>query len=249
MPAATRDFSTFAPTIAKLPRRRLLTAQDVVQPRFRVEREGALEIYYAPMEWVRPRARLIAVGITPGVSTMVAAYQCARDALASGRSPAWVLNEVKRVAAFSNARGNLARMLDQLGTRAWLGVTGCHELWEPQAADLFQPTSAIRYPVLKAGRDYSGHGPRPPESPMLAQWLRDELAPELAMLPEALVVPLGRAVDAAMAMLISEGLMDETRCLVGFPHPSGRNVRLPQQWATERRQLRRKASNWFRSNP
>lgn len=84
---------------------------------------------------------------------------------------------------------------------------------------------------------------------MLARWLRDELAPELAMLPEALVVPLGRAVDAAIAMLIHEGQVEQARCLVGFPHPSGRNVNRVKQWDMKRRQLCRKALRWFRAHP
>src|SRR3954453_21473852 len=180
MPAASRRYMEFEPKIAKLPTRRLLIARDVIKPRFRLESEGELEIYYAPMEWVRPKARLIAVGITPGISTMVASFQTARDGIAAGESRARVLDEVKRIASFSNARGNLARMLDELGTARWLGVATCRELWQPTGAPLFHPTSAIRYPVLKRGEDYSGHGPKPSKSRMLARWLRGELAPELA---------------------------------------------------------------------
>src|SRR4051812_12934165 len=137
MPAASRRYTEFEPKIAKLPTRRQLTARDVIKPRFRLESEGELEIYYAPMEWVRPTAKLIAVGITPGISTMVASFQAARDGIAAGQPRARVLDEVKRVASFSNARGNLARMLDELGTAQWLGVATCRELWQPVGAPLF----------------------------------------------------------------------------------------------------------------
>jgi hypothetical protein len=245
MPVASRRFPEFAPAIAELPTGRALTADDIVVPRFRLEQEGDLEIYYGPMAWVRPKAKLIAVGITPGRSTMLAAFQAARDAMAAGASEARVLDEVKRVASFSKAHGNLSRMLDELGANRWLGLVSCRELSQPQAAAWFQPTSAIGYPVFKRGEDFSGRGPKPPSSPMLGRWLREELAPELAMLPEALIVPLGRAVDAAVGMLVHDGLLDDARCLAGFPHPSGRNVSLPRQWATERAQLQRKSSSWF----
>jgi hypothetical protein len=70
-------------------------------------------------------------------------------------------------------------MFDELGANRWLGLVDCRELWQSEAAALFQPTSAIRYPVFKRGRNYSGHGPKPPSSPVLARWLREELAPEL----------------------------------------------------------------------
>lgn len=249
MPAASNRFPRYESKISRLPKRRHLTAADVLVGRFRLEAEGRLQIYYAPMEWVRPKARLIAVGITPGISTMIAAFEATRDGLVSGASRSRVLDEVKRMASFSNARWNLAGMLDDLGVNRWLGIDSSIDLWGSAAAPLFHPTSAIRYPVVKDGKNYSGHGPDPPRSPMLSRWLRDELAPELAMLPAALVVPLGIAVDASMALLIREGMLDEERCLVGFPHPSGANGRRVGQWEEQRRQLRRKAKGWFKSHP
>lgn len=249
MPAASNRYATYESAVGKLPTRRPLARGDLLVPRFRLEEEGRLEIYYAPMEWVRPKARIVAVGISPGIATMIAAFQAARDGLASGRSRSRTLDDVKRLASFSNARRNLAAMLDELGVHRWLGIGSSLEFWESGAAALFHPTSAIRYPVVKDGQDYSGHGPTSTRSPMLFRWLRDELAPELAMLPDAVVVPLGVAVDESVALLIGEGLLDPDRCLVGFPHLSGRNGRRVGQWQEQRAHLRRKARSWFRSHP
>jgi hypothetical protein len=83
-PVASRRFDAYAAAIKRLPSRRRLTATDVLVPRFLLEREGDLAIYYAPVEWVRPTARLIAVGITPGTSTM--ASEPLRSALAAPES-------------------------------------------------------------------------------------------------------------------------------------------------------------------
>jgi hypothetical protein len=74
----------------------------------------------------------------------------------------------------------------------------------------------------------------------------DVLGPELAQIPEALVIPLGIAVDEAIAGLIREGKLDPARSLVGFPHPSGRNGHKGEQWERNRARLKRKVSAWFK---
>jgi hypothetical protein len=59
------------------------------------------------------------------------------------------------------------------------------------------------------------------------------LLPELAELPHALIVPLGVAVNAT---LLDAGV-DPSRCLYGFPHPSGANGHGPNAFATARTQM------------
>lgn len=42
------------------------------------------------------------------------------------------------------------------------------------------------------------------------------------MTNESLVIPLGKAVSEALAeLLVNHGKLDPSRCLLGFPHPSG----------------------------
>jgi hypothetical protein len=60
-------------------------------------------------------------------------------------------------------------------------------------------------------------------SPLLTSYVRERLGPELSLIPEALVLPLGNAVESCLRMLIASGQLDEARCLFGFPHPSGAN--------------------------
>jgi hypothetical protein len=83
------------PKIRRLPARRRLTEADIIKPAFRLDRDGRLEIYYAPLDWVRPTARVAIVGITPSKGTMLIAYQAVSDGLAAGRSAARVLDDVK----------------------------------------------------------------------------------------------------------------------------------------------------------
>lgn len=50
------------------------------------------------------------------------------------------------------------------------------------------------------------------------------LAEEVAALPDALWVPLGKHAEAALVHLAKSGRLDRRRILAGMPHPSGANA-------------------------
>jgi hypothetical protein len=237
------------PKLRRLPTRRRLVAADVIKPAFRLDHGRQLEIYYAPMDWLRPTARLAVVGITPGKETMLLAYQTLVDDLAAGQTPGAALNDVKAAAPFSGFRPQLVEWLDYLGIHTYLGLNSAHQLWLKDGQRFFHPTSAVRYPVFVAGKNYNGTAPSLTRHPVLQRYLDHELAPELAKIPDALVVPLGIRVDEAMTRLIQAGALDSARCLVGFPHPSGSNGHKRRQWAANKTKLRRQVAAWFREHP
>jgi hypothetical protein len=70
MPQLGSHFATFTPRIRRLPKSRPITEGDLMRPTFRLERDGRVEIYYAPMDWLRPNALVAIVGITPSKGTM-----------------------------------------------------------------------------------------------------------------------------------------------------------------------------------
>lgn len=220
----------------------------MIHPQFRLEQRGALEIYYAPLDYLRPAARLVVVGITPGKGTVQIAYQTAVDGLARGRPAARVLDDVKSRASFSGFRQQLASWLDWLRIPRHLHLRSSMELWS-DARKFLHPTSAVRYPVLIRGRNYAGTSPGLTQDALLRRYLYEVLAPELARVPDALVVPLGVRVDEAILLLADSGHLDSARCLVGFPHPSGANGHKGRQWEANRDALRRKVWSWFRSHP
>ncbi len=248
MPRLGELYPTFEPRIRRLPSRRPLTHADVLKPAFRLERDGLLEIYYAPMDWLRPTARLAVVGITPGRDTMLIAYRTTAEGLRAGRGSASVLNEVKSRASFSGFRPQLGQWLDELAVPQHLGLRTAAQLWERNGQGYLHPTSAIRYPVFVGGENYSGSSPKITASQLLTRYVREHLAPELAIIPDALVVPLGVRVGEAMTLLIKEGLIDARRCLIGFPHPSGNNGHRAKQWATNQPALRKQTCAWFKAH-
>ena len=141
---------------------------DIVNPAFRLESDWRLDIYYAPM-----------------------------DGLGAGQSAATVLNAAKSCAAFSGMRRPLVARLDYLGVARHLGLLSAAELWMPVGERHLHSTSAIRYPAFVDGKDYGGRTPRLTSHPLLRRYVYELLAPELATIPDAFVIPLGVSVEAA----------------------------------------------------
>ncbi len=129
-----------------------------------------------------------------------------------------------------------------------LGVPTSAELFE-ERNDLIYGASAIRYPVFAAGKNYGGGNPRVDQSAMLSRYVRERLGAELAAIPNALVLPLGNAVEGYLRMLIAESQLDETRCLFGFQHPSGANGHRAAYFRRREEMLRTEIKRWGRRIP
>jgi len=205
-----------------LPSRALYEQSDLLIPELLIESENRLRMYYTPIDWTNGAARIVLLGITPGWTQMALAFRGAAAAMADRKSP----DDVARAAKFSGAfagwiRNNLLRMLDDIGLPSVLGLGSASELFGT-AGSLLHTTSVIRYPVFVGTRNYTGT-PAPMKSPLLARFARTVLAPELESVPQALIVPLGNAVESTLDILAAEGHLGSKRWLSGFPHPSGAN--------------------------
>ena len=126
--------------------------------------------------------------------------------------------------------GDLVVMLDGVGLAGALGIDSAARLFDSHH-HLAAHVSAIDYPVFVNGRNYGGTSPALTRHPVLRSLVRASLGPRLDMTPGALVIPLGKAAQGALAFLAAEGLVDPARCLLGFPHPSGANGWRVRQYA------------------
>jgi hypothetical protein len=225
-------FQAFHPAIYALPDD--VRQMDVLNDGFLLGREGRLAVYYAPFDWINAEARIVIIGLTPGWTQTKIALETVHTALRRGQSDEDAIRAAKAQASFAGMRRRMCGWLDDLGVAKWLDISGTEDLFDTQR-QLLQTTSAIRYPVFVGddARNYSGHSPKPPKSPLLMSIIETMLLPELALLSDALVVPLGRGVASAIA-----GRVDPSRCLFGFPHPSGASPHGPRQFEEERNQMR-----------
>lgn len=186
-------------------------------------RSGELSVEYAPFDYVEQSAELVVVGLTPGRTQAANALASLSDDLRAGRDLASALQEAKRVASFSGPmRGNLVAMLDEVGVPEVFGRRTAAQFFT-SGEGLVHFTSALRYPVYLAGRNYSG-SPGPLAQPMLRTLIDTFLAEEAAILRRAIWVPLGGHAEAALLHLAGAGRLDRSKVLAGLPHPSGANA-------------------------
>lgn len=205
-----------------------LKAQNIVDANaipksLEMARDGDISVFYAPFDYVNPKAKLILVGITPGLTQLRNALHEAQLQLHSGADHTSALIAAKKTGAFSGPmRPNLVAMLDHIKVNKWLGINSCNSLFHNDSS-LVHTTSALRYPVFVRGENYNGT-PSMTKHPLLKKYVTDFLAEEIRMLGDAIVVPLGPKVSEALEYLVHIGAIDGTRVLEGFPHPSGANA-------------------------
>jgi hypothetical protein len=187
-----------------------------------MRRDGDWATFYAPFDHVNVNAKIVLVGITPGLQQASNALAALQQGLRNGHSDGAALEAAKRYASFSGPmRQNLVDMLDFIGLALWLGVESTAALFSDHA-HLVHYTSALRYPVTLRGKNYGG-------TPSLVRtpFTREELrwfAEEAESLPQAVFVPLGPAATEATDWLAQRGVLDRSRVLGGLPHPSGANA-------------------------
>jgi len=214
-------------------------------PRFRLFADARLEMFYAPFDYVNRAAKIAIVGITPGFQQMRIAFRTARAVLVAGGTPVDACSQAKARASFAGTmRLNLISMLADIGLLNALAVSSPETLFD-SFGHLLHTTSAIRYPVFVGGANYTGYTPRPLDHPMLRDMIFDVLGPELVEVPDALIIPLGKAVNDCLHALIQSGLLNRERCLLGFPHPSGGNGHRKRQFEQHRDMLKTQIASWF----
>jgi hypothetical protein len=191
--------------------------------RFRLFTDGGLEVYYAPFHHAEPNARVALIGLTPGFTQMEEAFRAAKDSEGKILSQAELFAHIDSTGSFSGPmRSNLVEMLDGIGLQRLLGIDTCLHLFTKAGRRTAHFTSIISAPAFKAGENYSG-SPGLLSVPRLREWVLEKFSRELAALPDAIFVPLGRTADEAVTLLSALGKIDSRRCLSGFPHPSGAN--------------------------
>lgn len=182
-----------------------------------------IDIAYAPFDCVNDKADVVIVGLTPGRQQMRNALFEARRHLKAGGSDIEAMSAAKTFASFSGPmRANLVAMLDSIGVNRALRLASTASLWTSDSGRAHF-TSALRYPVFVDGMNYSG-APSILSTPILRDNLMQWFARELALFPNAAIVPLGPKVSEAIEYVAARLAIPTARILSGLPHPSGANA-------------------------
>ncbi len=238
---AYSQFMKYLAKIKQLPQNRLLQREDVFNIDFLISEDEDIKEYYAPFDYINQKAEIMIVGITPGWEQTRLAYGSIISNLNKNSSYAQLLKKAKYDASFGGSmRYNLNNMLNGIGIPS-------HKLFD-STNSVLHATSLLRYPIVVSKKNYSGYFPSINHNNRLQQIINDIFLAELKSVKKALIIPLGTAVSKVISGLISKGLVKNEICLIGFPHPSNRNVHRLSQYNKYKDELRKKAEQWMKNS-
>ncbi|MDC3401099.1 hypothetical protein OAX33_03795 [Candidatus Pelagibacter ubique] len=187
----------------------------VINNKFLINKEGNIKIYYAPFDYVNSKAKIMIVGITPGLQQMLQSFQ----AINEGKS----LKEVKDLSSFKGSmRTTLIKYMDDLKINKKLKIKSCESLFDLHSKYL-HTTSLVKYPVFDKGRNYSGSNILKKE--LLLNFIEKNFLKELKIHQNSIIIPLGNTVSSTIRYLNEKYNLELSCFLEGFPHPSGANAR------------------------
>jgi hypothetical protein len=222
--------------------------ESLINETFLLEKDSKknLEIYYAPFEHLNEQAKVVIVGITPGLHQMKKSFETVWNLKEEILTDEEVLHEVKNNSSFEGPmRKNLINMLDELNLPNYLGITSTSELFE-SSSHLVQTTSVLPYPVFYDGKNYSGSTPNIVKTAVLREYILQSFPKEMEHLNNPLIVPLGVNVSKALTYLSEEGLIDSKFILNGFPHPSGGNGHRHRQFNENKEGMMERIESYFK---
>lgn len=188
---------------------------------FLLGNERGYNVFYVPLEFINPQARLALVGITPGRTQMFKAYSVARQAIRAGISNEEALFKAKQAAAFDGMRSRINEMFDHFEIPRHLGIANAASLWDKDFMH-FQPTSIIPNAAFKGEAYFNGPFDTVLKVPLLRQQFEQEFVPSIEKLGKQTVyVAMGPVVDKALLWCVSNGVIMERQFLGYFPHASG----------------------------
>jgi len=221
--------------IDKIRRLKKIDTSSIVNKEFLIEKDGNIEIYYAPFDYINSKAKIAIVGITPGLQQMTQSFQAIKD----GKS----LKEVKDLSSFKGSmRTTLIKYMDELKINKILKIKTCESLFNIDSKYL-HTTSLVKYPVFDKGKNYSGANIL--KKKILLEFIEKNFLKELKILQNSIIIPLGNTVSSTIDYLNTKHQLNLKCFLKGFPHPSGLNVRKNIQFNEKKNILLKLLKNYL----
>jgi len=194
---------------------KIINQKSVKDKKFLLEKEKNIEIYYAPFDYINSKAKIVIVGITPGLQQMLQSYEVINQRKS--------LKEVKDLSSFKGSmRTGLIKYLDELKINDILKIKSCESLFNKNSKYL-HTTSLVKYPVFDKGKNYSGANIL--KKKILLDFIEKRFLGELKILKNSIIIPLGNTVSSTIEYLNNKYNLELACFLKGFPHPSGANAR------------------------
>ena len=214
--------------IDKIKRLKKIDTSSIVNKEFLIKKDGNIEIYYAPFDYINTKAKIVIVGITPGLQQMLQSY----EVINQGKS----LKEVKDLSSFKGSmRTDLIKYLDELKINDILNIKSCESLFNKNSRYL-HTTSLVKYPVFDKGKNYSGTNIL--KKKILLDFIEKNFLEELKTFKQSIIIPLGNNVSSTIEYLNKKYNLKLACFLKGFPHPSGANARKNIQFKENKRNMK-----------
>lgn len=239
-------FNQFKELIQSLPS---ISEESLLSDQFLLEKDekNQLKIFYAPFEYVNESAKVVIVGITPGLHQMKQSYSTVLNSKNKEDNQEKILSQVKNNSSFEGPmRKNLVQMLDELGLHDYLNLSSTIELFN-EASILVHTTSVITYPVFHKGGNYGGTTPNMLKTDLLKKYVIGQFARELDQMDKPLIIPLGVKVSKVFDYLAEQQILDTKLVLDGFPHPSGANGNRKKQFEANKEKMKEMLRVHFQS--
>jgi len=205
-----------------------ISKSNIVSGKFLIAKKDNIKIYYAPFDYVNSKAKIMIVGITPGLQQMLQSF----EVINQGKS----LKEVKDLSSFKGSmRTGLIKYLDELEVNKKLKIKSCESLFNKNSKYL-HTTSLVKYPVFDKGKNYSGANIL--KKKILIEFIEKNFLKELKTLKKAIIIPLGNTVSSTIEYLNNKYDLKLACFLTGFPHPSGANARKNIQFKENKRNMK-----------
>ncbi|MDC1181544.1 hypothetical protein OAT21_01840 [Candidatus Pelagibacter sp.] len=205
-----------------------ISKSNLISSKFLIAKKDNIKIYYAPFDYINSKAKIMIVGITPGLQQMLQSFQAIND----GKS----LKEVKDLSSFKGSmRTTLIKYLDELEVNKKLKIKSCESLFNKNSKHL-HTTSLVKYPVFDKGKNYSGANIL--KKKILIEFIEKNFLKELKTLKKAIIIPLGNTVSSTIEYLNNKYHLQLACFLKGFPHPSGANARKNIQFKENKRNMK-----------
>ena len=205
-----------------------INLKSIKDKKFLLKKDKNIEIYFAPFDYINSKAKIVIVGITPGLQQMLQSY----EVINQGKS----LKEVKDLSSFKGSmRTGLIKYLDELKINDILKIKSCESLFNKNSKYL-HTTSLVKYPVFDKGKNYSGANIL--KKKILLDFIEKNFLEELKTLKKSIIIPLGNTVSSTIEILNNKYNL-KLRCfLKGFPHPSGANARKNIQFKENKKNMK-----------
>jgi hypothetical protein len=198
-------------------------ASAVLHPSTSLDEDTKYRLFYIPFEHVNKSARLVIVGITPGLTQLQKAYDAIKVGTRAGLTPDALLADAKRIGAFGgpSMRPNLVRLINETGISRALGIIDANELWDDRS-DLLHATSVVPHAAFhNSGKMFNGSFDEVLNSRALRTSFESDFVPTLSDIrPGAMYIGLGPTPRAALDWCVKRGYIASHQVLGSFPHPS-----------------------------